>query len=318
MFKFFRQIFAIFFLIFFLFLFLFAFWVSYQRLRDPLNALDRGLFFLEQIEKEQSRMELLAESRIYSDVTLYTKELDSIFITISFPTTIPSEGLPVLIVLGGLEIGRESLKYIPAHGQNIIIAYQYPYSPRYWYDGTKITQIPIIHSSVMKVPAQIVNLAAWTRQQSWSDKNRISVLGYSFGAFFIPAIYHLAGHDQVKLGPAVMAYGGVDIYRILRGNLKFLSAIPRTIIAWMAAAVIHPVEPALHLPYMNGEFLVINGRNDHQIPNICWQKFQELTPKPKTVMVLDAGHMHPSKPELTLRVVELSRKWLLERNAINP
>lgn len=318
MFKFFRQIFAIFFLIFFLFLFLFAFWVSYQRLRDPLNALDRGLFFLEQIEKEQSRMELLAESRIYSDVTLYTKELDSIFITISFPTTIPSEGLPVLIVLGGLEIGRESLKYIPAQGQNIIIAYQYPYSPRYWYDGTKITQIPIIHSSVMKVPAQIVNLAAWTRQQSWSDKNRISVLGYSFGAFFIPAIYHLAGHDQVKLGPAVMAYGGIDIYRILRGNLKFLSAIPRTIIAWMAAAVIHPVEPALHLPYMNGEFLVINGRNDHQIPNICWQKFQELTPKPKTVMVLDAGHMHPSKPELTLRVVELSRKWLLERNAINP
>ncbi len=318
MFHYFKHILAILFLIFFLLLLLFALWVGYQHWRDPLQALNRGLNYLEEVRADQTRMELLMESRIYSDIVLYSQELDSIYITVSFPSSIPPEGLPVLIVLGGLEIGRESLKYIPTQGQNIIIAYQYPYSPRYWYDGTKITQIPIIHSSVMKVPAQVVNIALWARQQSWSDKSRISVLGYSFGAFFIPSIYHLADYLQINLGPAVMAYGGVDIYKVLRGNLKFLSAIPRTVVAWIAAAVIHPVEPALHLPYMRGEFLVINGRNDHQIPTICWQRFQELTPKPKTVFILDAGHMHPSKPELTLRVVEMSRKWLLERNAINP
>jgi fermentation-respiration switch protein FrsA (DUF1100 family) len=101
-------------------------------------------------------------------------------------------------------------------------------------------------------------------------------------------------------------------------NLRFLSDFPRTVVAWTASAAIYPVEPALHLPYLKGEFLVINGRNDHQIPESCWQKFQQLTPKPKTVMVLDAGHMHPNKPELTLRVIEISRQWLLERNAINP
>jgi Prolyl oligopeptidase family len=244
--------------------------------------------------------------------------LDSMFVTISLPDSIPVEGLPVMIVLGGLEIGRESLKYIPAQGPNIIMAYQYPYHPRYWYDKSKITQIPVIQEAVMKVPAQVVALADWAKRQVWSDKNRLSVLGYSFGAFFVPAIYHLADHHQLVLGPAVMAYGGVDMYAVMINNLKFMSGLPRMLVAWTATTAIYPMEPALHLPYLKGEFLVINGRMDRQIPEACWQRFQQLTPSPKTIMVLEAGHMHPSKPELTLRVVELSRQWLLEHNAINP
>ena len=305
-------------LVVFLLLIIFALWVGYQRWRDPLAALDSEVIFLEKVSEKQTPVELLTENRIYSDVTFYSRELDSIHVTISLPDSIPVEGLPIMIVLGGLEIGRESLKYIPAQGQNIVIAYQYPYHPRYWYDKSKITQIPAIQAAVMKVPAQVVALADWAKQQFWSDKKRVSVLGYSFGAFFLPAIYHLADHHQLNLGPAVMAYGGVDIYAVLMNNLKFVSAFPRMIVAWTAASAIYPMEPSLHLPYLKGEFLVINGRTDHQIPEVCWQKFQQLTPKPKTVMILDAGHMHPSKPELTLRVVEISRQWLLERNAINP
>jgi dienelactone hydrolase len=308
----------IFSLLIFLLLVLIALWIGYQHWRDPLAALDADFIFLEKVSEKQTTVELLNEKRFYTDVTLYSRELDSIHATISLPDSIPVEGLPVMIVLGGLEIGRESLKYIPAQGLNIIIAYQYPYQPRYWYDGSKITQIPAIRSAVMRVPAQVVALADWAEQQHWSDKKRLSILGYSYGAFFVPAIYHLADQHHLNLGPAVMAYGGVGLYPLLMNNLKFLSAFPRTIVAWTAAAAIYPVEPALHLPHLKGEFLVINGRTDQQIPEPCWQKFQQLTPQPKTVMILDAGHMHPSKPELTRRVVEISRQWLLERNAVNP
>jgi len=308
----------IFSLVVFLLLVLFSLWAGYQRWRDPIAALDADIIFLQKVRETQTTVELLSEKRIYADVTLYSRQMDSIHVTISLPDSIPIEGFPVMIVLGGLEIGRESLKYIPVQGQNIVISYQYPYHPRYWYDGSKITQIPVIRSAAMKVPAQVVALVDWAKQQYWSDKKRLSILGYSFGAFFVPAIYRLADLHELNLGPAVMAYGGVDLYAVLLNNLKFLSAIPRTITSWTVATAIYPLEPALHLPHLKGEFLVINGRTDHQIPEPCWQKFQQLTPQPKTVMILDAGHMHPSKPDLTLRVVEISRQWLLERNAINP
>ena len=302
----------------FLLLIIFTLWAGYQRWRDPLAALDSEVIFLEKVNEKSTSVDLLTERRIYSDVIFFSQQLDSMHVTISLPDSIPVEGLPVMIVLGGLEIGRESLKYIPTQGQNIIIAYQYPYQPKYWYDKSKITQIPAIQEAAMKVPAQVMALADWARRQSWSDKNRLSVLGYSFGAFFVPAIYHLADQHQLKLGPGVMAYGGVDMYAVLMNNLKFMSAVPRILVAWTATSAIYPLEPALHLPYLKGEFLVISGRMDHQIPETCWRKFQQLTPSPKTVIVLDAGHMHPSKPELTLRVVEISRKWLLERNLVNP
>ena len=43
----------------------------------------------------------------------------------------------------------------------------------------------------------------------------------------------------------------------------------------------------------------------------------QLTPQPKTVVILDKGHMHPRKPELTRELVKISREWLLERGLVN-
>jgi pimeloyl-ACP methyl ester carboxylesterase len=293
-------------------------WSIYQRKRDPMPALDRGIVLPEVVIQKDYPVESEMEFRRYSDMVLFSEEIDSIRLTVSMPDTVPREGLPVIIVLGGLEIGRKSLSYIPTQRQNILISYQYPYSPRYWYDGTKLFQIPQIRRAALLVPAQVEALARWAEQQPWSGRKRISILGYSFGAFFVPAVYHLAEVHELPLGPAVMAYGGVNIYRLLLKSMKNLSYIPRHFIAWFAATAIYPLEPALHVSYLKQDCLLINGRNDHQIPDNSWKTLHELVPKPKTVIILDAGHMHPGKLELTLKVVDLSRQWLAERNAINP
>ena len=316
--KLFNKIVLIFLLFFFVFMVIFTAWAIWQRTRDPIKALDHGLFDIEVKRDYTYEFELETEKRYYSEMILYHKNVDSIRVTISFPQQIPSEGLPVLIILGGLEIGRESLKYIPQPGNNILIVYQYPYSPQYWYDGAKINQIPAIQRAVLIVPAQVEALARWTRYQPWSDKSRVSVSGYSFGAFFVPAVYHLAAVHDFDLGPGVIAYGGVDINQLLRHNMNFLSPVPRMLVAWVASTAIYPGEPASHLPHMKSDFLLINGRNDHQIPEESYNRLHQLTPEHKTVMILDTGHMHPRNPELTLRLVQLSRNWLVEKNAVNP
>ncbi|MEJ2637123.1 MAG: dienelactone hydrolase family protein [Calditrichia bacterium] len=295
-----------------------AAWATYQHLRDPLAALDRGSPDLRVVRQHAYPVALEDENRTYIDFTLSAEGLDSLRITVSLPAHPVPDGIPSLVILGGLEIGRESLQYVPAHGSNALIAYEYPYSPRYWYDGTPLTQVPVIRQSVLKVPAQVEAVLRWALQQPWSDHQRISLLGYSFGAMFVPAVNHLAASHQSPPAATVIAYGGADIFRLLKANFKFLPPLPRYAVAWLASTAIQPVEPEAHLPHMQGTFLVINGKQDHQIPQNCWKKLQSLTPEPKTVMVLDAGHMNPAKPDLTRKLVTISRQWLLDLNAINP
>ncbi len=293
-------------------------WLVYQFEREPVSALDKGEFVPTVVSEQTEKIALHDENRYYSDFLLHHQNIDTVSITVSLPETIPEGGLPVVIILGGLEIGRKSLSYIPVQRDNVLISYEYPYSPEYWYDNTKITQIPIIRKAVLAVPAQVEAVARWALKQSWSDHSRISILGYSFGALFVPAVYHLADEHELTLGPAVIAYGGVDISNILRHNLRNMSPVLRQMVGWTAAASIYPVEPALHVSHLNKDVLLINGEGDNQIPENSWRRLHQLVPEPKTIITMDAGHMHPQNRDLTRELIRISTRWLLERNAINP
>ncbi|GAB4379434.1 MAG: hypothetical protein Kow0042_28820 [Calditrichia bacterium] len=296
-----------------------AIWYAWEHFRDPIQILKGEFTSLELIDRQEYPVQLEAEIRIYQDLTLLSaRKKDTLKITVSLPHPLPSAKLPVVFLLGGLEIGRESLRYIPFHGQNIIVAYQYPYSPRYWYDEISWKQIPAIRRAVLMVPGQVISLIQWLRNQPDYFQRRVSVIGYSFGAMFIPAIYHLGQELEVPLGPGVIAYGGANINLLLKTNLRFMKKIPRFLVANLASTAIHAVEPALHLPQLRGNFLVINGKQDHQIPRESWEQLHSLLPEPKTIVLLDEGHMHPRKTDLTLRIVQISRKWLLENGAIGP
>lgn len=290
-------------------------WTGWMRLRSPMKFLQRDEAIVSTAADSEYTVNLELETRAFRDLKFRTGNGDSIRFTISLPQEIPDEGLPVLIILGGLEIGRESLKYIPYHGQNILIGYQYPYSPTYWYRNSPVSQIPVIQWAVLSVPAQVASLGRWIKQQPWAKSQPISLLGYSFGAMFIPAIYHLA-EDENIFGPGILAYGGADLYRLFHQNLELAEPF-RSLGAWLLDTAIYPLEPLHHLPHMQGEFLLINGRYDDQIPEASWRLLQEKTPEPKTVRILEESHMNPKNPELTLKVVSISAQWLIEHEAVN-
>ena len=175
----------------------------------------------------------------------------------------------------------------------------------------------MIRRSVLSVPSQVLTLHQWVSNQPWSDKERITFTGYSFGAMFLPAVYHLAASRDEILNPAVIAYAGADISDLLYTNMDKIDSPWRSVGAWLGETAIYGIEPERHLPYMNNEFLLINGTKDHQISTYSWKKLHQLIPQPKTVVILDEGHMHPRKPELTKKLVKISREWLKERELIN-
>ncbi len=303
----------------FLILFLvFGSWVLWERNRDELAAID---FYSGKVELSLDTaynftFEDLPE-RTYRHIVLTTEYLGNIEAFTSEPKVIPNEGLPVVIIMGGLEIDIDIFRLIPNPGENIYVVFKYPYTPEYWYEGAPVVEIPVIRKSVLSVPSQVLSLHEWVSKQQWTEKERVTFAGFSFGAMFLPAVYHLADSRDEVLNPGVIAYAGADISDLLYTNMEKIDSPWRSLGAWFGETAIYGIEPARHLSYMNNEFLLINGTRDHQISTYSWEKLHRLIPQPKTVVILDEGHMHPRKPELTKKLVKISREWLLERGLIN-
>ena len=297
---------------------LFGGWMLWERNRDPLSSIDlkAGRVQLSDDTTYTMAFEDIPE-RKYRHVVLGSEYLGNIEAFISQPKFMPKEGLPVVIIMGGLEIDMDIFRLIQDPGNNIYVIFKYPYTPEYWYEGTAIVEIPVIRRSMLRVPSQVLSLYQWVSKEPWAEDERVTVTGFSFGAMFLPAVNHLAQRRGEVLNPGVIAYAGADISDLLYTNMEKIDASWRSLLAYIGETAIYGIEPAHHLSYMNNEFLLINGTRDHQISTYSWKKLHHLTPQPKTVMILDEGHMHPRKPELTKKLVKIIRGWLRERGLIN-
>ena len=304
--------------IFLTLLLLFGSWVLWERNRDALAGID---FYSGEVQLLDDNTYSIASENLperrYSHITLRTQYIGDIEAFISEPKVIPSEGLPVVIIMGGLEVNADIFRQLLDPGENIYVIFKYPYAPEYWYGGAAIVEIPVIRKSMLRVPSQALALHKWVSKQPWAEKKRVTFAGFSFGAMFLPAVYHLAEYRGKALNPGVIAYAGADISDLLYTNMKQIDSPWRSFLAWLGETAIYAIEPARHSPYMNNEFLLINGLRDHQISAYSWKKLHHATPQPKTVIILDEGHMHPRKPKLTEKLVKISRKWLFERGLIN-
>lgn len=289
-------------------------WAIWERNRDLLGALPEVSDAVQSVHGGQT---FTSAGRVYQRLKLLLERQDTIRATISFPPDSEQKKLPVVIILGGVEIGAALFELIPDPGENILIAYQFSRSLTGWESMAGIGGVLETREAILSVPAQVVELLRWTKGQAWTDTSRTAILGYSFGALFQPAVHHLAQENNLTTGPSVLAYGGADLELLFRQNLNLKPTYLRPSIAWLAATAIYPIEPARHAPHMNGIFYLINGLQDRQIPEASWKELHRLVPEPKTIDLLDEGHMHPQKPELTLRLVRMSRDWLEKEGVIN-
>lgn len=287
-----------------------------EEVRDPMPLLDlpSGPLVLREAE---ARIAFTAagERRRMIDLTFEVVPEGPLRATLSLP-----EGRggpwPVLVILGGLEVGRDSLRYVEFHGPNALVAYAYPQPTRDLYEGHPLLRAGRIRRAALAVPSQVCALVDWIRRQAWADPARVSLLGYSFGAMFVPSSARLAQARNLSLHALVMAYGGADLPRLLAANADLRPAWLRPLAARVVGALLHPLEPALHLPHLRGEALFITGLRDIRVPLPLARRMQSLKPEPKSILDLDEGHMHPSRPEVNRCIVAASQAWLAEKGAM--
>jgi len=252
------------------------------------------------------------EERTYMDVTLDCGKNGEALFTISLPEKIPPEGLPCYLIVGGLKTGKESLQFIPDHGNYALVAYEYSDMLKKLHQVNVLWHLYTVRKAALEVPPELIGIIKYLYKQPWINPDPISLMGYSFGATYMPVTYVKAEEEGLKLGPGVLCYGGAGIYCLFKANLPLPNFL-KDPVASMAAALFKPIDPIFYAPKMHGEFLILNGICDVQIPMKCANRLQELVPEPKTIMNLETEHMHPKSMELNLKLINISRKWLDEK-----
>jgi dienelactone hydrolase len=294
-------------------------WATRERARDPLGVIPHAPGDVRIVaDSAYAVVTTAGEERVFRDLVMETADVGTIRVTTSWPAVAPGRPMPLVVVLAGLRTGRESLTYLEEHGPNVLVGYEYPYSRDTFYQSTRVAQVPAIRRAILSVPSQVAHVAGYLRDNEPVDPERTALLGFSFGALFVPSVQRVAVENGRPFDAMILAYGGADLAGLFDANLRIRSRALRRGIANTAATLVHAMEPGHHLPHIPGRFLLIWGNQDAQIPTPLAERMAALTPEPKEVVVLDAGHMGPGDPELTARVVAVSQDWLIRQGVIDP
>ncbi len=253
----------------------------------------------------------LPAHRSYRHIRLVPKEGRDIELFMSLPERKSDTPLPVVMVLGGWDVKRETLGLVSDPGAYILVVYRYGYGSDIWKKArNKAAEVFRVREAILSVPARVLEAIEWLRERKEVDKERVVVMGVSLGALFVPSLYHLAQRRGVVFPAGVIAFGGADLQRLISENIVRFPPVARVL-----ATMLHPVEPSIHLPALYQPILFINGREDRLIPTLCARKLHAAKPEPKTVVWLETRHIQPDRKEIVQKVVEITTEWLL-RNGI--
>ena len=209
---------------------------------------------------------------------------------------------PAVILLGGKATGKYAVDYALGIRNIVLVAPDYPYEPRASYTVTEfLGDVPAIRQAILDMFPSVMLVMDYLHSRSDVDTTKIVLLGYSFGAPFIPAI---AASDR-RASVAAIVYGGGGMRTLIRHNVRrYRGPLESELVGSASALLLRPVEP---LRYVQGiapmPLVMINGTEDEQIPRQNTMALFERAGEPKTLVWIESGHVHPRNVDLTQKII---------------
>jgi hypothetical protein len=213
-----------------------------------------------------------------------------------------SKRYPAVILLGGKATGKFAIDYALDIDNVIILALDYPYEPRDSYTfWTILWDVPAVRKALIDMVPATMLATDYLFRRTDVDTAKLVILGYSFGAPFVPPIVALDRRATV----AAMVYGGGDLTSMIRHNVaRYESMWMSEFVGRLGGLLLHPLEPMRYADKISPTPLImINGLNDEQVPRYNTELFFNAAREPKKLIWLDSKHVNPRNPELTRRII---------------
>lgn len=218
---------------------------------------------------------------------------------------------PAIVLLGGRATGKNAVDFAIDIEDVILAAPDYGYTPRAEYTMPQLlSDVPEIRRALLDMVPAVMLLTDYLFTRSDVDTTKLVLIGYSFGAPFVPAIIR---YDR-RATAAFIVYGGGDLRNLIRHNVRrYRGAFISEMTGWMGAILLSPLEPLRSIEHISPVPLVmINGTADEQIPRANAELLYQKAKEPKKIIWLESMHVHPRNPELTVRIIRTIQQELLK------
>ena len=137
----------------------------------------------------------------------------------------------------------------------------------------------------------------------------VVMLGYSFGAPFVPCIM---ANDR-RPAVAAMVYGGGDLRSLIGYNVeRHEGRAAGVAVGMLSGLLLRPIEPLRFAPLISPKPLImINGTHDEQVPRYNAELLFAAAREPKKQVWLESKHVNPVNVELTKQIVATLKKELI-------
>ncbi len=233
---------------------------------------------------------------------------------------VPADGqngqrYPAVILMGGKATGKHAIDYAIDIRNVLIAAPDYAYQPREEYTLAEfLSDVPEMRGAALSMVPSVMLLSNYLWQRPDVDTTRLILLGYSFGAPFVPCI---AAYDR-RPAAVVMVFGGGDLRGMIRHNVRrYRGPIVSDLAGSISAVLLRPLEPLRYADRISPMPLVmINGTDDEQVPRQYAEEFFSAAEEPKKIVWLEARHVNPRNEELTRRIVQTMKEELVRLNVL--
>ncbi len=230
---------------------------------------------------------------------------------------------PVVVLLAGLNTGRESLDWVMEVEQTRQMAFftlDYPYQGKTQFKNLDfLANIGPIYQALFDGVNAGIYARRYLTEIPEIDPERIFIIGVSFGAFYSV----VSGGLDPKFRMVGAYFGGADFAELLHHNMARQGILKFPPMRWLAsrtaALILQPLEPTYWAPKIAPRpFLMINGHQDAQIPKQYVMELYQSAGEPKKLVWVDSQHIDRQGPAIVPELVRESAAWLLELGLLEP
>jgi hypothetical protein len=214
---------------------------------------------------------------------------------------------PLVLILGGMETGRDAVDLIGDTRGTVVAALSYPYRDvRLLHGARVVAEVPAVRRAILDTPPAILLALDHLLAQPYVDPRAVELAGVSLGAPFAV----VAGALDARCRRVWSIHGAGDLAGLLDAGLsRSIRWAPlRGAVAALAYAL--GAGPSIAPERWVGRisprpFVMVNGRADERLPRRAILALYARARAPKEIVWLAAPHVEPGRRRIVQELVDV-------------